>query len=287
MNLVASHRLILVGFFILFGESGHCAQDLAVRFDGVNSDFALRTQACERIYERSRFSDTDLFGWEQGQNMDAVSFYPGLWYLPAGDTKFVSNGQMDSGSIVVRQGQTWSSVDRKFRSGAFPKISGKDSFAVEVCYRVTAWSKDFWPAIWMLPIEHNHARQAHWPNDPERFERWLEIDIDEGGFGLGMAGTAHNWAGDWPKIYAFHNENNISPVALDRTRNQCFGVYYDVSRLSVDWFLNGARSHGTGDDFIHPVARLQNFFLIFSNQQHQAIALGYKMIISKVAAYKC
>jgi hypothetical protein len=289
MSTLTFVRVVLVGGIILAGEWGHCAQNGDLTGDRSSLSFSLSSHSCERLYERSRFSEADLFSGGQGhvQGMGAVSFYPGLWYLPATITHFYRAGKSDSASFVVGPGQTFASVDSEFRSGALPRLSGKNSFAVEVCYRVSVWSRDYWPAVWMLPVEHNHSRQAHWTDDPERFERWLEIDIDEGGFGPGMAGTAHNWSGDWPNISAYHNINNISTAALDRTQNQCFGVYYDASRLSIDWFLNGTYSHGTGDNFVHPVARLQNFFLIFSNQQHRPSLPGYQMIISKVAAYRC
>jgi hypothetical protein len=46
--------------------------------------------------------------------------------------------------------------------------------------------------------------------DSPGFERWMELDVDEGGFGPGLLGTVHSWSGIAPNYTNISGPNNYN-----------------------------------------------------------------------------
>ena len=77
------------------------------------------------------------------------------------------------------------STPRDFSASKLPLLSGKDGFYVEFAVRLSDNDRDHWPAVWLMPAEHDGKRDHH-EGDPAGFERFMELDVDEGGFGPGL-----------------------------------------------------------------------------------------------------
>ena len=117
------------------------------------------------------------------------------------------------------------SAPHDFSTGKLPLLPGRDGFYVEFEYWLSDSDPDHFPAVWLMPAEHNGARQDHYAGDPPGYERWMELDVDEGGFGSGLTGTVHSHYGIYEQKYQhIQSTNNVSRVALDRTKKHTFGT---------------------------------------------------------------
>jgi hypothetical protein len=117
-----------------------------------------------------------------------------------------------------------------------------------------------------MPIEHNLRQEDHYPMDPPGFERWFELDVDEGGFGPGLHGTAISWQGIWPQYKKIQNRTTNSAEPLDRLQPHVFGVSYNAKTLTATWWVDGEAQLSAGSPEIPDIARQQHFYLIVSAQ---------------------
>ena len=177
--------------------------------------------------------------------------------------------------------------------GLLPLLPGADGFYVEFDVKLTSNDQDHWPAVWLMPIEHNGRQedspaggQRSEPGDPMKFERWMELDVDEGGFGPGLTGTVHNWTGVYPKYLSTQNRNNVVNATLDRTVYHTYGASYDPKTETVAWWLDGVKLIETAED-VPTIAARQKFYLIVSCQSHLGVDKGddYLMFVRRVRAY--
>ena len=211
----------------------------------------------------------------------ACKWFSGQWWEsppPLTDYSTASN------VLVLSLGGDLVSTPRNFSAGALPVLPGSNGFYVEFDVQLSDNDPDHWPAVWLMPVEHNARQQDHYPGDPPGFERWMELDVDEGGFGPGLCGTVHSWTGIYPNYANSQNLNNESRVALDRTRIHTFGASYDPGARTVAWWVDGARQMSAGPPYVPAVAALQHFYLILSAQTHGQ-NIPYSMSISGVRAY--
>jgi len=138
--------------------------------------------------------------------------------------------------------------------------------------------------VWLMPWEHPNTDV--YPGDPAGYERFMELDVDEGGFGPGLTGTVHSWAGYYPQyLDSAQNPNNVSSVPLDRTQKHSLGAGYDPIHQTVAWWVDGVFQMIAGAPYTPAIAAQQHFYLILTVQSHGK-NLPYLMYVSGVRAYQ-
>ena len=207
-------------------------------------------------------------------------FSRGWWHKQVSLDHYI----MEEGVLAIKLEGELVSTPRDFSKGLLPVLPGKDGFYVEFEARLSDNDPDHWPALWLMPVEHNMRKEDHYPGDPEGFQRWMELDVDEGGFGPGMCGTVHNWWGIYPNYQHLQNPNNIVPTPLDRTMWHTFGVSFDPITLTVCWWLDGELQMTATAPYVPEVGRRQNFYLIISAQSHGA-GKDYRLLVRRVRAF--
>lgn len=151
------------------------------------------------------------------------------------------------------------STPRDSSAGKLPLLPGTNGFYVEFDVRLSDNDPDHFPAVWLMPAEHNGAQLDHYAGDAAGFERWMELDIDEGGFGPGLTGTVHNWTGVYPDYQHVQNPSNVSSVAIDRSQKHTFGAGFDPVKQTVTWWLDGVRQMAAGPPHVPAIAARQHF----------------------------
>lgn len=223
-----------------------------------------------------KLADLDLTG-----HADNHKYYGGVWF---GKPKGESFYEAADDALIIKKGGELTTVKMTSYRGRFPLMSGAKPFYIEVQAAISSNDRDNFPAIWLMPIEHNLRLDDVYPPDPDGFERWFELDIDEGGFGPGGHHTAISWWGKWPNYQKLQNPKPTSKEPLDRTQPNVFGVSYDPKTLTVRWWLNGRKVLEAGPPYVPEVARLQNFYLIVSAQSHRNIS-DYQLKFMGVRAF--
>ena len=129
-----------------------------------------------------------------GKNGD-FKWFSGQWY--SSEAPSADHYTMSEGVLALSLGGDLVSTSRDFSGGKLPLLPGADGFYVEFEVRLSGNDPDYWPAVWLMPAEHSGKQEDHYEGDPAGFERWMELDVDEGGFGPGLTGTVHSWTGIW------------------------------------------------------------------------------------------
>ena len=207
--------------------------------------------------------------------------FSGQWYAkpPSLDHYSTTNGVLTlslDGDLV--------SAPRDFSPGILPPLPGDKGFYVEFDIQLSDNDPDHFPAVWLMPVEHNRKMLDSYPGDPVGFERWLELDVDEGGFGPGLAGTVHDWRGVYPNLQHSQNPNNVSKTLLDRAQKHTFGASFDPAHNRATWWVDGVKQHSSEPPYVPAVGVQQHFYLIISAQSHGK-KLPYSMAIRGVRAY--
>lgn len=214
----------------------------------------------------------------------SYKWFSGQWYAKPPSLDHYST---QDGVLVLSLGGDLVSTPRDFSAGKLPLLPGSEGFYVEFEVRLSDNDPDHWPAVWLMPAEHNGKQQDQYEGDPPGFERWMELDVDEGGFGPGLTGTVHSWSGIWGKDGGYknlQNPNNVSRRPLDRAQNHVFGCSYDPVRQKVTWWVDGIEQMSAGSPYVPAVAPRQHYYLILSAQSHGA-KKPYSMFIGGVRAY--
>lgn len=225
-----------------------------------------------------KLDDVDFTG-----RADGYRYYAGVYTAPDKPRDRRLYEQAEDG-VVMQRGGVLTTVKTTAHPGRFPLLSGARPFYIEAQVALSSNEKDNFPAIWLMPIEHNLRMEDVYPPDPKGFERWFELDIDEGGFGPGGHHTAISWSGIWPHYKKIQNPNPTSKTPLDRTRPNVFGVSYSPDTLTVRWWLNGRQVLEAAHPYVPEIARRQNFYLILSAQSHKNIS-DYQMKVLGVRAF--
>ena len=208
-------------------------------------------------------------------------WFSGEWYQKP--VPPMQDYQTEKGVLAVSLNGNLVSAPQDFSASKLPALSGADGFYAEFSVQLSDNDPDHWPAVWLMPIEHNAAKDDHYAGDPANFERWAELDVDEGGWGPGLTGTVHAWQGIWPHYSNIANKNNHSPNALDRTKEHTFGLSYDPHGQRVTWWLDGESQMWAGSPFVPEIATRQHFYLLISAQSHKENK-PYVMFVSRVRA---
>jgi hypothetical protein len=213
-----------------------------------------------------------------GTRTGKYKWFSGQWYAaPPSEYKYTT---IDGVLALFLGGDLVSTAPGDMKGdGMLPLLGGADGFYVEFDVKLTNNDKDHWPAVWLMPIEHNGRQedspgggQAGEPGDSLKFERWMELDVDEGGFGAGLTGTVHNWTGVYPKYLNTQNGNNVANATLDRTVYHTYGASYDPRTQMAAWWLDGVKLIETAKDvptsekyakLAQKLGQLQLFIAIF------------------------
>jgi hypothetical protein len=208
-------------------------------------------------------------------------WFSGQWYAEKAPS--LDHYATRGGALALSLGGDLAGIPRDFSPGRLPLLAGADGFYVEFDVRLSDNDPDHWPAVWLMPAEHDGQRD-HYPGDPPGYERFMELDVDEGGFGPGLTGTVHSTEGVYPKWKHVQNPNNVSPLAIDRSRQHVFGASYDPSRGKATWWLDGKPQMSAGSPYVPAIAVRQHFYLILSAQS-QGAKKPYLMFVSGIRAY--
>ena len=211
-------------------------------------------------------------------------WFMGLWYHTQVSLK---NYKMVDGVLAIHPRGVLVSAPHDFaNTGRLPTLAGKDGFYAEFDVRLSDDDPDHWPAVWLMPVEHNGKQGDHYAGDPEGYVRYMELDVDEGSFGPGMTATVHNWAGDYRRLERhIQNPNNFLPTPLDRTRMHTFGASYDPAKTSVTWWLDGVKQISATLPYVPRIAAKQHFYLIMNANYQKKKNLDYTLFVSGVRAY--
>lgn len=176
---------------------------------------------------------------------------------------------------------TWSPVGAP---GELPTLPGDKGFFVEFEAYLSSNERDHWPALWLMPREHNLSQGDVYPGDPKDFQRWMELDVDEGGFTTGWLGTVHSWTGIWPKHQTERSPHwEIGPV-LDRRQPHTFSASFEPKTLKVTWWMDGKKMSEAGPPAVPKIARQQNFYLLMNAQTHGK-NIPYEMVVRRFRAF--
>ncbi len=212
-----------------------------------------------------------------------VALYDGNWWSNnrAAPGTYSTNAQ---NKLSMRLGGGVTTVSPLDGSGALPLLAGSAGFYVEFDAYISGNDSDHWPALWVMPIEHNGKQDDAYAGDPAGFERWMELDVDEGGYTPGWLGTVHSWSGIWPNYSSNRNPYQVLGPALDRTKPHNFAAAFDPKTLKVTWWLDGQYINEAGAPFVPEVARRQNFYLLLGAQSHGK-NLPYQMVVERFRAF--
>ena len=210
-------------------------------------------------------------------------WFSGPWY--SSKPPSLDHYRMVDGVLALSLGGDLVSGPRDLAApGRLPALPGDRGFYVEFDVRLSDNDPDHWPAVWLMPWEHNGRQEDHYEGDPKGFERWMELDVDEGGFGPGLAGTAHNWTDVYPHYKHIQNPNNVLKVPLDRSQWHTFGASYDPAGKTATWWLDGVRQMSATSPYVPDIAAKQHFYLIISAQSHGK-KTEHLMFVRAVRAY--
>ena len=167
--------------------------------------------------------------------------------------------------------------------GVLPFLSGAKGFYVEIAMHLSSNDPDHFSGLFLQTVEHDLAKDDHFPNDPPGFERWSEIDISESGYGPGNLETFMNWAGTYPNYQRKYWNSYGHDTKLDWTAEHRFGVSYDPATNTLQWFLDDVPTYS-----LQPTQSvIQNFhyFVVMEASSHGA-HVPYEMFVHYVRAYE-
>jgi hypothetical protein len=212
-------------------------------------------------------------------------WFSGQWWEtppPLSDYSTVSN------ALAISLGGELVSTPHDFSTGALPVLPGSNGFYVEFDMQLSDSNSDHWPGVWLMPVENNGQRQDCYPNlypsDPPSYERCMEFDVEEGGWGPGLLGTVHFWTGVYGNESSIANTNNESLIPLDLSQKHTFGGSYDPIHQTVAWWVDGVYQMSATSPYVPVVAALQHFYMILTAASRGANT-PYLMYISGVRAY--
>ena len=210
-------------------------------------------------------------------------WFSGQWYFA--EAPSLDNYRMVNGELALRLGGDLVSAPRDFSApGRLPALPGDTGFYVEFDVRLSDNDPDHWPAVWLMPWEHNSRLEDQYEGDPKGFERFMELDVDEGGFGPGLTGTVHSSEGIWPKYEHVQNPNNVCKEPIDRSQKHTFGASYNPADKTATWWVDGVRQMSATSPHVPDIAAKQHFYLILSAQSHGKNK-DYLMFVSGVRAF--
>jgi hypothetical protein len=209
--------------------------------------------------------------------------YSGMWYntTPVSMSLYSMTGPV----LTLANGGGLNTETRQSLPGTLPLLLGSAGFYVEFAERLSDNNSDHWPAVWLMPQEHDIHQDDHVSGDPPGYERWIELDVDEGGFNAGHHGALINWYGKYPN-YQKQNYGNDPPstFGMDRTQEHVFGLSYDPIGQKVTWWVDGTAVGSASTATVPSAVNGYHFYLLMNNQSHK-LNLPYQMYITYFDAW--
>jgi hypothetical protein len=206
-----------------------------------------------------------------------------IWYSknPSAMSLYSMSGQ----TLVIASGGGLNTQTHQSQPGALPLLPASAGFYVEFAERLSDNDPDHFPAVWLMPQEHNGRHQDHMAGDPSDYERWVELDVDEGGFNGGHHGAMINWYGTYPQ-YQHKNFSNDPPstFGMDRTQEHIFGLSYDPAGKKVTWWVDGVAVGGASTESLPSTFNSHHYYLIMGAQNH-GLNHPYKMYLPYFSAW--
>lgn len=216
---------------------------------------------------------------------DAVmaKLYSGSWYASAPTP--LSKYAMSGSTLVLDNGGGLITETRTSQPAALPLLLASAGFYVEFGESISDNDPDHFPAVWLMPQEHNGKQNDHLPADPPGYERWMELDVDEGGYNTGHHGAMINWWGKYPNYQ--HETKNNDPSAtfgMDRTQPHVFGLSYDPKGKQVAWWVDGQATGSVSTADVPSYVNGHHYYLLMNSQNHGANK-PYKMYLHYFSAW--
>jgi hypothetical protein len=213
------------------------------------------------------------------------TLYNGTWWQIKDPPRPSLYTQHDGALEIAVGGCVASVAPKTMQPGTLPLLSGSAPFYIEFDYALSnADGNDHFPAVYLMPVEHDAKQRDHYPSDPSHFERYQEIDVDEGGFSPGPMGTAIAWAGVWPHYERTRSEPDLHNVPIDRTLPHRFAAAYDPRTLAITYLFDDVAQYVAQAPSVSEVIRKQHFYAIVCAQSH-GLNADYRMRILRVRAY--
>jgi len=211
--------------------------------------------------------------------------YNGVFWVPASEEPSPTLYSTVNNMLAIKYGGSVSSTPTTMASGIgqLPTLAANKGFYVEFTSSISDNNPDHWPAVWMLPVEHDLKQADVYGNDPPHFERWEEIDVDEGGFTTGEMPTAISWSGVSPN-YQKTQSNYMKAPTIDRTQLHRFGVGFNPATMSLSYWFDGALTFTANPNSVSNVITQQHFYLIASAQS-VGKKVPYTMYVAQMTAY--
>jgi hypothetical protein len=201
-------------------------------------------------YEHCSFDARPTVADISTDNRRPSVFYVGQWYSK---TRATLDGLSDGpDGLRIAMGQEIAGVTRESRAGLLPLITLDRGFYIQFVEKISDNDVDHWPAVWLMPVEHNAKLGDQDITMPPRFEHWLELDVDEGGLGPGTHGVVIEWTGKWPNYHRNISENGTGRLQLDRTKFHAFGLSYEPRQQRFTWWLDGRPTHSSVVSWVPP-----------------------------------
>jgi hypothetical protein len=212
-----------------------------------------------------------------------AKLYRGVWWSNDVPDKSVYSNNPD-GSLAIPLAAGLTSIPRKMIPGSLPLLTGDREFFVEFEASLSDDDPDHFPAVWLMPIEHNQRQEDHYPPDEHGFERWLEIDVDEGGFSPGPKGTAISWTGVWPNYKKVQSNPDLHNKKIDRTRRHRFGAGFNPQNLTISFWYDDKLQYTASGESVAKIATKQHFYVIMNADTHGR-NLPYTLNVYRVRAF--
>jgi len=228
--------------------------------------------------------------------IDGFKLYDDMFYrrTPATKRKYYHTG----GVLTIPNGSMLTTQKRSSTQGDLPYLPGAKGFYVEADFALNSNDRALFSAFWLMPKEHDLAQSDTYPGDPPGYERWMELDVDEGKFSAGTTSSVIDWQGVWDKKTGLYYRdppdntvpgskitNHRSDIPLDRTVRHVFGASYDPRGVgTVRWYLDGKQIAESGNGAAPEIAKKQNFYLIIGNQ-HPGGSPRYELYLHRLSAW--
>jgi hypothetical protein len=216
-------------------------------------------------------------------NGSSTKLYAWSWYnsSPSSPSLYAQVG----GELAMQLHGGLNTQTHKSKAGLLPLLHAGDGFYVEFSEHLSDNNSDHWPAVWLMPEEHDGHHHDYVAGDPPGSERWMELDVDEGGFNTGHHGAMINWWGSWPNYQSKNYGNDPrTTFGMDRTQEHVFGLSYDPNGGKVTWWVDGVNVGSVSTAAVPAIVNNYHYYLIMGAQTHGQ-NLPYTMYVKYFSAW--
>jgi hypothetical protein len=227
------------------------------------------------------------YKWFNGAWWDGRRPPMNLYSTVNGDLAIRYDPASDRGGCLI-------GTPRDLSRGVLPLLVGSKGFYIEFDTRLSDNDPNHWPAVWVMPQEHSGGSgnpiNDVYPGDPAGFERWMELDVDEGSLAKsgGAMCSVLSWTSHGGGYRPDTSNNWATGEAIDRTQVHTFGASYDPIKRQVTSWVDGKQKWQTpvNSSSVPEIAAGQRFYPILSTwRQDKAPHKAYWMHVSGVRAY--